>query len=219
MNSPPSKSPGPNPGNGENQRNPENNQPGRIVLIGPRAAGKSKASRNLHRVLGFPAMSTDQLAIYESMGRSIPEIIQQNGGDWQVFRELEYQILSKLAPVAPLILDCGGGILVDLDGAGREIFSERKANLLRQNSLIIYLRADTDRIWQKIQNDPSRPSLSDTHSFQDLMQRRAPWYEKMAHHTLDTTDMKGRLIAWEICQILRARGYSFKKPPEKLLKK
>lgn len=68
----------------------------------------------------MPVVSTDMIAVYEIGGMSIPEFIQKNEGDWRPFRNLEFEILTKLKTSQGIILDCGGGILFDLDTKGKK---------------------------------------------------------------------------------------------------
>jgi shikimate kinase len=41
------------------------------------------------------------------------------------------QILEKLSKSKNVILDCGGGILFDVDKDGREFYSEKKVKLIK----------------------------------------------------------------------------------------
>ena len=162
-----------------------------IALIGPRGSGKSKAARKLRKMLDIPHMPLDQLIAYEA-GMSISEIVKADG--WHFFRHLEYQVLKKTSKMNRVIIDCGGGAIIDLDGSDNEIKSERKIKLLNK-AFVIYLYADLDWLAQKITEDPTRPDLSRQKSFKELMQRRDPIYNEVANLKLNTTEMNGREIA------------------------
>jgi shikimate kinase len=103
-----------------------------LAFIGPRGVGKSKLSRKLSKMTGMSVVSTDMIAVYELGGVSIHEFIKNNNGDWKLFRDLEYSILQKLENSQNIILDCGGGIIFDLDESGNEILSSRKVTLLKK---------------------------------------------------------------------------------------
>jgi len=176
-----------------------------IVLIGPRAAGKSKLARNLHKTIGYESLSTDTLLQYECGGLTIPQFIEKQNGDWQAFRDLEYDVLKKVTKMQSIILDCGGGIVVDLDKNGKEIFSNRKAKLLIKKSIVVYLNANLQWLYKKIKKDPSRPILSRQSSFINMMETRHEWYSDVANITIDSTEKKGETLAMELYHILRTK--------------
>ncbi len=156
-----------------------------IVLIGMRGAGKSKISRRLCVKTKRDVLSTDLLIQYDNDGKSIPQIIEENDGDWRVFRDMEYTIVEKICALDENIIDCGGGIIVDVDDDGNEIFSQRKVDKLRTNGRIIWLKGDIPRLAAKVKGDAKRPSLSETKSAEDIMYRRLPFYEMAADIVID----------------------------------
>ena len=75
---------------------------------------------------------------------------------------------------------------MDLDEeTGEEIYSERKVNALKETAMIVYIKRDTDYLASKIAGDSNRPTLSETNSFKEIMERRGPWYERAADLILD----------------------------------
>ena len=156
-----------------------------IVLIGMRGAGKSKISRRLSVLTKRDVLSTDLLIQYDNEGKSIPEIIQAHNGDWKKFRDMEYQTVQKVCALDDNIIDCGGGIIVDLDEHGEEIYSARKIDLLKASGTIVWLKGDIARLAAKVKGDAKRPSLSETKSTEEMMQRRLPFYEKAADIVID----------------------------------
>lgn len=156
-----------------------------IVLIGMRRAGKSNVSRRLALRSKRPVLSTDVLIEFDHGGKLIPDIIKDSGGDWRLFRELEYQVVKKVSLMAGVIVDCGGGVVVDLDKAGNEIFSERKVTQLRKCGPIVWLKGDISRLAAKTKHGEKRPSLHDTYSVEQIMRRRLPFYQAAADVVLD----------------------------------
>lgn len=151
-----------------------------LSFIGPRGVGKSKISRKLSKMTGIPVVSTDMIAVYETGGLSIPEFIQKNKGNWRAFRELEFRILEKIQNSTNLLVDCGGGILFDLDESGNEIPSDRKISILKRMGKVIRLDADLQYLASKVKQDSNRPSLSSTESYIDILRRRTVHYTKAA---------------------------------------
>ncbi|WP_028878353.1 shikimate kinase [Terasakiella pusilla] len=170
-----------------------------IALIGMRGAGKSKVSRRLSLAMKRDVLSCDLLIEYDNGGKSIAEIIAEHKGDWRAFRDMEYATLQKICALDGNIIDCGGGIVVDVDENGQEIYSERKINLLRQSGRIVWLKGDIARLAAKVKGDAKRPSLSETKSAEDVMRRRLPFYEKAADIVIDIEGKSRRMVA-EIVQ-------------------
>ncbi len=175
-----------------------------IALIGARGSGKSEISKQLSKLSLCPVMSTDMLSSYENDGLSITEIIEQEG--WENFRKLEYKILLKLAKIRNIIIDCGGGILVDIKKnkpeqkstpsnkkylkAYSEIYSEAKAKLLKRHCHLIYLRCPENYLI-KFNEDFStqlktynRPPFFKT-DYSKLLKERFIHYEKVADTIID----------------------------------
>lgn len=155
-------------------------RPIRIALIGARGSGKTKISLMLARRLRLPLLSLDTLIQYEH-GLTIPQIVERQG--WAFFRDAEYQCLQKAAALPELILDCGGGVVVDLDQQDQEVMSERKLQELK-GFTVIYLDAPLQEVKKKILGDKDRPSLSDEVTADDIFHRRLPWYKQAADFTV-----------------------------------
>lgn len=166
-----------------------------IAIIGPRGVGKSKVSRRLSKLIGVPFITTDMMAVYINGGLSIPEYIKRQNGNWQPFRQLEFQILQHLQKAEDIILDCGGGILFDVDEFGQEFFSEQKFHLLKSLAKIVFLTRDTDYLIQKVIDDPARPSLSEITSYREILARRMPYYEKSADLIQEADGLSSKQLA------------------------
>jgi shikimate kinase len=152
-----------------------------IVLIGVRGVGKTNIARRLSFRLKRPVMSSDLLVEYET-GTTIADFVATQG--WEAFRDREYEVVSKLSHLDDLIIDAGGGVVVDLRD-GTEVYSERKVNVLKRHAQIIFLRGDIDRLAAKVADDPRRPTLDARRDAADLMRARLPFYEAAADWTID----------------------------------
>lgn len=169
-----------------------------LVLIGGRGCGKSAIARRIKREnKHFTLFELDALIRYERGGLTIPRIVEADG--WRGFREAEYEVVRKVSAfTSGALIDAGGGVVVDLDDAGEEVYSERKVEALRENGLVVYLYRETDYLLSKIQGDSNRPSLSDSESFAEIMERRNPWYHQAAHYVLHCKRLSKRELADKI---------------------
>ena len=183
-----------------------------LVLVGGRGCGKTSISKRVSLAnRGFVLFSLDALIRYEAHGATIPGIVQERG--WAGFRQLEYEVLEKVTQIdRGLILDCGGGIVVDLDDQGEEIYSERKVERLRANGIVIYLRRDPEYLAGRIAGDGNRPDLSESKSFLEIMERREPWYCEAAHHVMDCDGLSKLDVANEVLKLFyRETGHDVSK--------
>ena len=173
------------------------------IFIGMRGAGKSNVSRRLSILVKRPVFSTDLMIEYENGGKTIPEIIEENNGDWRAFRDMEYQTLLKIAKLDEIILDCGGGVIVDLDEDGNEIFSERKVKALRGCGTIVWLKGDIKKLAAKTKGSEKRPTLDARKSAEEILRHRLPFYEKAADVVVDIGTKKRQIIADEIFEMIK----------------
>ena len=150
-----------------------------INLIGMRGVGKSNVARRLSVLSKRPVMSTDTLIEYEA-GVTIAEFVAAHNGDWRAFRDAEFEVLGRLSKMDDLIVDCGGGVIVDLEDDGEESFSSRKVGLLRSAGPVVWLAGDIPRLAAKTAADSTRPSLHARLDAEQVMRRREPFYQRAA---------------------------------------
>ena len=179
-------------------RTPHPDLPRNLALIGGRGCGKSSVSKRLaRRNRNFMLFSLDALIRYERGGIPIPEIVSKEG--WGGFRELEYEVVRRVTAFeGGALIDCGGGVVVDLDSEGREIYSERKVDALRQTGFLVYLARDIEYLRGRVEGDENRPALSQTEDFLTIMERRDPWYRRAADIVIDCDDRSKPDVADEV---------------------
>lgn len=166
-----------------------------LVLIGGRGCGKSSIAKRLSRSnRNFQLFSLDALIRYEAGGASVPELVDREG--WAGFRTREQEVVRKVSALeGGALIDCGGGVVVELDPEGDERYSEQNVKALRRHGRVVYLRRPMPYLLKRVGGDPQRPSLSDSESFAELMRRRLPWYEKAAHHVIDCGENSKTAVA------------------------
>lgn len=167
-----------------------------LALIGMRGVGKSNVSRRLAFLTKRPVLSTDLLVEYET-GMSIPDYVTHHG--WQSFRTRELAVLERIGAMDRVIVDCGGGVIVDLDPqTGQERFSRRKVAALRDRGPVVWLRGDIDRLAAKTADDPNRPALDAQRDAVEIMRRREPFYAEAADLIVDVEGRKRSTMALDL---------------------
>ncbi len=166
-----------------------------LVLVGYRGTGKSAIARRLAPLLGRQVVSLDQ-EIIGLAGLPIPDIVAAHG--WSHFRDLEEKICREIGAQDGIIIDCGGGVV------------EREANfqVLRAGGKVFWLRATPTTIVGRIGGDKARPSLTGSKSFteevEEVLGRRTPLYERLAHAAIDTDGRSLDDLAATIARRFRA---------------
>ncbi len=118
-----------------------------LVLVGMMGAGKSSVGHALAQKLGLPFADTD-VEIEATTHQSIPDIFAKQGE--AAFRDLEHETLKRflLRPDAH-VLATGGGAFVQ----------PRNHDLIKQNGLSIWLKADVSLLVKRTAGNTSRPLL------------------------------------------------------------
>lgn len=148
-----------------------------IFLIGGRASGKTSVAKVLAAKLGVAWVDTDEL-LQERVGESIASLVERKG--WDVFRDQETETLQAVCAMKPLVVACGGGI----------ILREENWELLHQG-MIFYLKVDPDLLAARLagdSNEAQRPTLTGKSlldEVREVMGEREPLYTGCADHVLD----------------------------------
>ncbi len=143
-------------------------------------AGKSTIGRLLAKELRYPFMDSDR-EIEARTGADIPWIFDVEGEEG--FRQREEAMIAELVLERGIVLATGGGVVM------RE--SNRRA--LAENGLVVYLRTSVEQQLQRIGKDRQRPLLQTADPgavLRELMAKRDPLYQEIAHLVIDT-DQRG----------------------------
>lgn len=147
-----------------------------IALIGLRGSGKSSLASRLSEKLCRPWRDMDHLLV-ERAGLSIPDWVARDG--WGPFREAEEKLLVELIGDATLILATGGGVVT----------RKKSVELLRRDTVAIYLHWPWEELVNRIQGDVNRPSLKPGVELKDEMHQlyaeRDALYRRAATHVLE----------------------------------
>ena len=125
-------------------------------------------------------------------GCTIEEIFNQKGEPY--FREVENTIIKELVPKQGVIIDCGGGI----------VLNPINMDLLKQHGIIFYLKASPEVIFQRIKNEKHRPLLNTPDPLGrigELLNQRIPLYNQ-AHHIIDANDASIQSPVDEIIRLM-----------------
>jgi shikimate kinase len=175
--------------------------PGRIILTGPKHAGKSAAAAALARLYRTGCIDLDELITRQS-GKS-PRTLYQEGPE--VFRKAETLALETLLKSREKAVIAAGGGIVDN--------GEAAALLEKAEGLImVYLEVSAETAWQRIAaqalRDGGLPPFLDTpqprETHRVLHERRAEAYRNRAHLTIRAEGKSPEEIAREISQALAA---------------
>ena len=159
-----------------------------IVLIGMMGSGKSVIAKALAKRLKIPCLSTDEL-IEQKTKRTIKDLVAQHG--WEYFRALEHKIVVQISRRKGIIIDCGGGVILDPENL----------DALKTNGIIFFLNAPPVVIYQRIKNDPNRPLVhvpNPLAQIKRVYKQRLPLYNQ-ADYTIDASDPS---IQGPVAQIL-----------------
>jgi len=147
-----------------------------IALIGMPACGKSTVGRLLAQKLGRPFVDIDA-RIEETAGKKIPQIFAEEGEE--AFRQLETRVLAEEAKKSGTVLATGGGAVT----------RPENLELLRQNSVIVYLKRELTELVTD-----GRP-LSQNVGIQALAVKRLPLYESWSDFAVRVEATPGQTAA------------------------
>lgn len=147
-----------------------------LILIGPMGAGKSSVGKRLAKQLNRKFYDCDRI-LEERTGVAITTIFELEGEDG--FRYRETKILEGLIQHNNAVIATGGGA----------VLRPENYQLLRHNSVTIYLKASVDAQIKRTRHNKKRPLLQteDRHAtLQAIAKLRNPMYDKIADMTIDT---------------------------------
>lgn len=137
-----------------------------VVLVGLMGAGKSTVGRRLADHLGVSFVDSDS-EIETAADLTIPEIFERFGE--QYFRDGERKVIARLLTDEPCVLATGGGAFL----------SEENRQLIGDEGVSVWIRADLETLWGRVKDKTSRPLLNGENPkqvLQELLEARYPVY-------------------------------------------
>ena len=162
-----------------------------LIFVGLMGAGKSVIGRLVAQTLGIPFIDTD--AEIESVSRmTIAELFSQYGET--EFRALETRVVERLLKQGPRVVSTGGGAFIN----------EATRAQIKQGGLSIWLNADLDTLWDRVNRRDHRPLLKTENprqTLENLMIQRYPIYAD-ADLTVMSVNIRKELMANEVLQAI-----------------
>ncbi|MCD8323717.1 MAG: shikimate kinase [Clostridiales bacterium] len=161
-----------------------------IFLIGFMGVGKSTVSRKLRDRMKAQEIDMDA-AIVREAGMPVSEIFERYGEAH--FRDLETQMLQKIADGSPAVVSCGGGCVLRPENVA----------IMKESGTIVLLTADPATIYYRVRNSKARPILNghmNVEYIAGLMEQRRPAYEGACDIRVSTDGKRPDRIAGEILE-------------------
>ena len=165
---------------------------GNIYLIGFMGSGKSAVSREISEKYGYTTVEMDEEIVKEA-GKPITRIFAEEGEEG--FRQMETELLAKLAGTAGQVVSCGGGTAL----------REENVSRMRESGTIILLKASPETIYERVKKSKDRPLLNgnmNVEYIEELMGKRKKAYEQAAQREVETDQKSVKEIAGEIMKII-----------------
>jgi shikimate kinase len=158
-----------------------------LVLVGLMGAGKSAIGRLVAQQLGLPFIDTDT-EIERVSRMTISELFAAYGEE--EFRALETRVIKRLMRSGPRVVSTGGGAFIN----------EKTRKQIERGGVSVWLNADLDVLWERVNKRDHRPLLKTENpkqTLKDLMDKRYPIYA-LADITVQSRDERKEVIAGEV---------------------
>ena len=163
----------------------------RVVLVGAMGSGKTTVGALLAQAWGVQARDTDH-DVEAREGRSVSDIFVEDGE--ARFRELEREAVAAALEGHDGVLSLGGGAVVDETTRARLAGHE-----------VVFLRVGLSDAVKRVGLGVGRPMLLGNvrSRIKALLDERAPVYEAVSTHVVDTDARSAEDVAAEILEVLR----------------
>ena len=155
-------------------------------------SGKTVVGKQLAEKCNLKFVDLDDL-IEEKEGMEITQIFKDKGEPY--FRKVEKEITAKTAKRKGLVIACGGGVVLD----------KENVNVLKENSVMIYLKVSPELILERTRHYAHRPLLNVDNpkkKIEELLEYRKEYYEQ-AGYTIDTSNSNIDGVVNKILEVIR----------------
>lgn len=160
-----------------------------IYLVGFRGVGKTSAARIIAEKLSREWIDADAEA-EKCLGCTITELFQREGE--QAFRDLEVDVLRRLARTKDSVISTGGGV----------VLRQQNRKTLKETGFVAWLYAAPETIQRRLEKDPTtattRPTLTGRplgEEIRCLLEERDPYYRDVADVEIDTDGLDPSAVA------------------------
>ena len=147
-----------------------------VSFIGYRCSGKTSISKTLEDIIGWKRIEIDN-EITNHFKLKIPEIIEKHG--WDKFRSVEKRLIKKYSGKDKLIIDAGGGAVLDYSNVKH----------LKKNGILIFLNCPAEILLSRLNESFTRPSLtnlSPEDEIKKVLEERIPLYKSYSDYTINS---------------------------------
>ncbi|MCB5204448.1 shikimate kinase [Neorhizobium sp. T786] len=137
-----------------------------LIFVGLMGAGKSVIGRMVAQALSVPFIDTD-VEIERVSCMTIAELFAAYGEN--EFRALETRVIGRLLKGGPRVISTGGGAFIN----------ENTRRLIKEGGISVWLNADLDVLWERVNKRDHRPLLKTENpkaTLENLMNQRYPVY-------------------------------------------
>lgn len=164
-----------------------------LIFVGLMGAGKSAIGKLVAQRLAIPFVDTD--AEIEKVSRMpITELFATYGeGE---FRTLETRVVERLLKGGPRVVSTGGGAFIN----------EQTREQILAGGLSVWLKADLDVLWERVNKRDHRPLLKTENpkaTLGKLMEDRYPVYA-LANLTVLSLDARKDLMVTHVLEAIAA---------------
>ena len=164
-----------------------------VFFVGFMGAGKTSVARKLARNARIASVDMDTY-IERRCDMKVKEIFADSGEEG--FRAIETDVLRELATGEPLLVSCGGGVVLR---------PENRA-ILREHGYVVYLQVTAAEAASRISDLSTRPLFGDLEQAESVIRSRLPMYEEVADLTINTAGRGTGSIAREVFTLLKQQG-------------
>ncbi|MBB4955672.1 shikimate kinase [Agrobacterium vitis] len=164
-----------------------------LIFVGLMGAGKSAIGRLVANQLGLPFVDTDN-EIERVSRMSISELFATYGES--EFRALEGRVVRRLLRSGPKVVSTGGGAFIN----------DKTRKHIERGGISIWLKADLDVLWDRVNKRDHRPLLKTENpkqTLENLMNERYPIYQR-ANLTIESRDVRKEVISAEVMEAVIA---------------